>query len=204
MLFFTECAKIEQQSPPLTNPQTEATPIDQMSASQFPSLTEQDLKRLDERFPEHQRSVLQNAEQIDVFELADCMHNPTKSGPDDQGLWPINSGKFQNCEVSRHAKVSDAGEKKELVEGILYSISSGYGAACFSPRHGVRAIYNSERIEMLICFECENFEGAPEFRTVTNFAGDRVGPSEKFSGGFSTAVKPLFERILLNASPKSK
>lgn len=137
MLLFIGCARIEQQSPPpLTNQQTEATPIAQMSASEFPSLAKQDLIRLDERFPEHQRGILQNAKHIDLFEIRDCLYSPVNGVPDNQGLWPIERSKFQNCQVSRHTRVSDDGERKELVEGILYSVgSSGNGAACFSPRH---------------------------------------------------------------------
>jgi len=197
------CSGAKQPSPPpTTNERTEATSIPQTSAYGFPQLSDQDLKRLDERFPKRQREVLQNAERIDVYEV-----NVTfaEGCPSDQDLSPIENNKFQGCRVTRQARVSDPDQRKELVEAIIYSIgSSGNGMACFGPRHGIRAVHNEERIELLICFECENFRGAPEARSVTNFAGDRVGPSEKFAGGFSPAAKPLFERILSKASSKRR
>src|SRR5205814_192635 len=101
--------------------------------SAFPALNEQDLKRLDERFPKRQREVLQNAQRIDVYGFEQCGISFY-----DEELSPVEPGKFQGCPVLRHAKVSDPELRKELIEGILYSIgSSGNGNACFGPRHGI-------------------------------------------------------------------
>lgn len=198
------CSTAQQQTqPPPANERTFPTASTQTTAS-FSPLNEQDLKRLDERFPSRQREVLQNALSIDVYEFDDRF--PIKDKSNALGLWPIEKNKFQGYGVSRHARVSDNEQRKELVEGLLYSIgSSGNGMACFGPRHGIRAVHKGERIELLICFECENFQGAPTFGSpVTDFAGNRVEPSEKFSGGFSPAVEPLFERILSRASSKPR
>jgi hypothetical protein len=129
---------------------------------------------------------MQSAQFIDVYEIEQC-------GATGYELSPLEKGRFQGCRVLRHAKVSDPEERKELIEGLLYSIgSSGNGNACFSPRHGIRASHGGERIELLICFECEIFQGAPSSKAVA-FDGSY---SENFGGGFSTASQELFERIL--------
>lgn len=202
---MTGCLGAQQQSPPPPNNEsTEATPIPQTSAAGFPPLSEEDLKRLDERFPKRLREVLQNAKHIDVFELGECLFSPVASNSNSRAPSPIEKNKFQGCRISRRARVSDPEPRKELVEGILYSIGSGHGNACFTPRHAIRAVHNGERIELEICFECENFQGWPEQQEVKNFAGDIVVPWEKFSGGFSSATKPLFERILSKASSRRR
>jgi hypothetical protein len=202
IVVLVGCSVEPQQSPPPpSNERAEATPLPQTTASEFPPLNEQDLLRLDQRFPTRQRGVLQNAKHIDVYEVDVTF---TKGCPREQELLPIEKNKFQGCRVSRHARVSDPEQRKELIDAILYSIgSSGNGNACWGPRHGIRAVHNEERIELLICFECENFRGAPEapFRS----AGDEVGPpSEKFSGGFSPVSAPLFEKILSKTSSKRR
>lgn len=173
------CSEAQREiQPPATNEQADATPEPQASQSSFPLLNAQDLKRLDERFPKRQNEVLQNAQRIDVYEIEQC-------GAMGQELWPVEKGKFQGCRVLRHAKVSDLEQRKELIESILYSIgSSGNGNACFGPRHGIRASHNGERMELLICFECENFRGVTR------------SDSETFGGGFSPASEKLFERVL--------
>lgn len=205
ILAIIACSEAQQRSPPPppTNEQTESTPASQTSASGIPPLTEQDSVRLEERFPKRQREVLQNAKHVDVYELGDCQF-PEKGGPNDQGLWPIEKNKFQGCRVLRRARVSDPAERKGLVDTILYSIGSSHmGNACFWPRHGIRAVHDGQLIELLICFECENFKGAPVFRSgsLRDPAGNWIGPpTEKFSGGFSPAAEPLFERILSRKS----
>ncbi len=191
------CSTADQQTqPPPAYERAGPTASPQTSVFGFPPLSEQDLKQLDERFPSRQRDVLQNASSIDVYEFNDRFTMKDKSNA--HGLWPIEKNKFQGYGVSRHARVSDSEQRKELVAGIRYSVgSSGNGNACFGPRHGIRAVHKGERIELLICFECENFRGSPTFgSSVTDFAGNRVEPSERFGGGFSPAVEPLFERIL--------
>ena len=193
VLFFVAfavigCSEAQRETqPPATNELTDATPAPQASQSSFPLLNEQDLKRLEERFPKRQRQVLENAQRIDVYEIKPCLAMLREE------LLPVERGKFQGCPVLRHAAVTDSEPRKELTGGILYSIGSSHGMmACWSPRHGIRASSNGERVELIICFECENFRGEPHSHGVT-FAGEY---SETFGGGFSRASEELFERIL--------
>ncbi len=204
VIVLAGCAITEQNSPPTpSNERTEATPVSQKSDSGVPLLNEQDLKRLDERFPKRQLEVLQNAKQIEVYEVDVTF---TQGCPSDQELLPIKKNEFQGCRVLRHARVSDPEERKEFVDTVIYSIASWPNSnACWGPRHGIRAVHNEERIELLICFECENFRGAPTYgsSSVKDVAGNYVGGNrERFGGSISPEIEPLFERILSKASKK--
>lgn len=149
--------------------ETKSTP------AQVPRPTESDADRLDKRLPKRTRDLLQLASRLEVFEIEPCLASFT--------LRPLESDKFLGCKVIRSSVVTDPEEKEQLLNVLLQAISSaGSGMACFTPRHGVRAVNNADRIEMIICFECENFRG--------------VSTVESFGGALSTAPEGLFEQIL--------
>ena len=143
-----------------------------------------DMARLEERFPKGAREIMEAADRIRVYELKECgfsVFTPT--------LTPIEKNKFQGCTLDRQTEVRDQKLRKELVERIWHAIaSSGNGNACFEPRHGIRAEHDGRRVELIICFECENFRGVS---TVGNFGG----------GFFATGVEEFFERILSRKRP---
>lgn len=171
------CTNAEQQNQnPRANNEKIVTPTPVPFPFDFPRLNEEEVKHLNEKFPENLRTILENAEKIQVFETQVC-----HAGYE---LLPIEKGQFQGCKVLRRATVSDPELKKKLVEGILYSIGAGksWRTACFDPQHGIRAEYRGERIELLICFGCYGFRG------VTKNAG--------FGGGYTFASERIFETIL--------
>lgn len=148
----------------------------QSTANGFQSLTEKNLKRLDERFPKRGREILENTQRIEVYETEVCALKGYT-------LLPIEKYRFQGCKVLRRADVTDPALRKQLVEQIVVAIgTSDSGAACFDPRHGVRAKHGGRRVELLICFECSNFRG--------------VSNEDSFAGGFSADVEEMFEQIL--------
>lgn len=202
-LVLLGCAVTEQTIPPvLSNVQTEATPLLHIPDSGPPPLNEEEIERLKERFPSKQLEVFKNADQINVYEV-DVTFTP--SCPSSEELPPIQKNKFQGCRVLRHTRITDAQKLKEFVDAVFYSIGSWHsGNACWSPRHGVRAVKGDQRVELLICFECENFRGAPAFGPplVRTFDGNYIGGRERFGGGISPAIEPLFETILSKASQR--
>lgn len=206
LIIFVGCSGGEQVtlSSPSGEP-AEPTPVTQTSDSVATPLNEQDIVQLKERFPSRQLEVLKNAKHVDVFEIAECLTDSATGKPNEHGLWPIEKNTFQGCLVSRQARVSDSEERKEFVDAVIYSIASwGNGNACWGPRHGIRVVHNEERIELLICFECENFRGAPAFGAplVRTFDGNYIGGRERFGGGFSPEIEPLFEKILSRVSKR--
>jgi hypothetical protein len=79
--------------------------------------------------------------------------------------------------------VKDAALKRQLLDALYYGIGkSGGSAMCFYPRHGIRGIYNGEKVELAICFQCQNYRGAAKSGT--------------FGGGFSNAPKEFFDYLL--------
>jgi hypothetical protein len=184
LIFGVSCAqnKIHSQQQPLPT-QEVLTPTVTPTPFSFPKLPVSESSRLDERLPKKARSVLEQAEQIELFELK---FNMQCLSPE---LEPIQANKFQGCDYTKKAVITDVSLKKQILDGLFYAVgSSDSGAMCFTPRHGLRAIYKDKRVELIICFQCGNFRGASSV--------GRVG------GGMSSAWKELFEQVLANSKEK--
>jgi hypothetical protein len=130
----------------------------------------------DRGFPTQIRDVLEKAERIQLFETEVC--TPGKG----ETLTPKVKGRLQDCKVLREGDVTEPEERKRLVDEIRVAIETGAASACFDPRHGVRAEHNGKRVELLICFECNNYRGASE--------------EDSFAGAFSSSAEELFKQIL--------
>lgn len=67
---------------------------------------------------------------------------------------------FHSYMVLGQTSVTDAQARTRLLtalyEGI--SLSDGSAAACFNPRHGIRAIMKERTVDLVICFECQSLE----------------------------------------------
>jgi len=88
-------------------------------------------------------------EQADQFELLALSPTSTKS---DQS--------FHGYAVLGAAKISQTDTRRRLVSALRQSMreSDGTLAACFHPRHGIRATRNGKQVDLVICFECLSFE----------------------------------------------
>ena len=173
--FSVACSSIQSGSTPNSSQKGNAVVENSSTSAQVPRPTESDVERLDRRLPKRSRDLLEFANQLEVFEVEPCVATHT--------LKPIERGRFLGCKVTRRAIVTDPREKEQFLKVLFQAVTSeGSGMACFTPRHGVRALNKAERIEMLICFECENFRGVSTF--------------ESFGGALSTAPEKLFEDIL--------
>lgn len=67
---------------------------------------------------------------------------------------------FHGYEILGHAPLNDEVARGELVELVLRGVqeSDGTVAACFNPRHGIRAVKEGKVLDMLICYECLQIE----------------------------------------------
>ena len=63
---------------------------------------------------------------------------------------------FHGYEVLGRAEVTDPAVRRRVVELIARGVDANDGsvAACFNPRHGVRAEGDGGRVDLVICFEC--------------------------------------------------
>ncbi|MEZ6018150.1 MAG: hypothetical protein R3F49_23800 [Planctomycetota bacterium] len=63
---------------------------------------------------------------------------------------------FHGYRVLGRALVSDVATRTQLLDAIGRACreNDGRSAACFAPRHGVRAITEGHTVDLLICFQC--------------------------------------------------
>ena len=124
------------------------------------------------------RAVLEGAEQFELLSI-----NPDRRAPK-------ASDNFHGWNVLGRTTVKDANIRKKLVAAFRKGVEENDGvvAACFNPRHGIRATFEGKSVDLVICFEC--------FQT------------EVYAGGFSSERKllntnspePAFDGVLKAAS----
>lgn len=63
---------------------------------------------------------------------------------------------FHGYAVLGRKPVADAARRRELIELVFEGVgaSDGRVAYCFNPRHGLSFRRGSERVDLVICFEC--------------------------------------------------
>lgn len=64
---------------------------------------------------------------------------------------------FHDYLVLGRTEIKDPRRKAELLAALYRGVEDRRAspAACFNPRHGIVAIAETNRVELLICFECE-------------------------------------------------
>jgi hypothetical protein len=67
---------------------------------------------------------------------------------------------FHDHRVLGRTEIKDPKRKRELLAALYSSVEKyrGSAAACFNPRHGIVATAGTNRVELLICFECASGE----------------------------------------------
>lgn len=108
--------------------------------------------------PEAALAILDKAEQLEVWSL-----DPVERGAKDD---------FHGWKVLGKTSVKNADTGKPLMSALKKGIadSDGIAAACFNPRHGVRAIVDGKTVDLVICFECfslQVFEGDKKHSVLT-------------------------------------
>jgi hypothetical protein len=98
-----------------------------------------------EKLPDSTVAVL---EQADQFELLALDPVPTKS-----------DHSFHGYAVLGAAKISQIDTRRRLISALRRSMRENHGtlAACFNPRHGIRATRNGKQADLVICFQCLSF-----------------------------------------------
>jgi hypothetical protein len=99
------------------------------------------------------------------------------------------SEQFHNHRVLGQTEIKDSKRKWELTTALIEAVERDrdvkYGFSCFNPRHGIRAIAETNTIDLLICFECGTIE---EF-----------GNSGEGSSPLNPGPRDLFNRTLTEA-----
>lgn len=63
---------------------------------------------------------------------------------------------FHDWKILGKTSIEDAGQRKQLVSALQNGVAESFGAAaaCFNPRHGIRALHEGKTVDLVICFEC--------------------------------------------------
>jgi hypothetical protein len=98
---------------------------------------------------------------------------------------------FHNHALLGQTEIKDAKRKNELLSALYGAVYDYQGRlyGCFDPRHGIIAIAGTNRVELVICFECERVQ---EFVN-SNESGCliRNTPREIFNRTLTEAGVPL-------------
>ena len=116
-------------------------------------------------------AILDEAERIDLYSLEPV---PEKKPENTLRGWGI-LGKV---------RLDDVKARNQVLTALKENVGRGTGAACFWPRHALRASLQGKTVDVLICFECGwvyVYDEDREERTVVTI--DR-------------AARPVFDKIL--------
>jgi len=100
-----------------------------------------------EPFSEEASRVLRSPDQLELLTLHPYPHESPPLDPEED---------FHGYRVLGRARLVGAQVQQDLLELIREGVrrSDGTAAACFNPRHGVRAVRGDEAVELVICYEC--------------------------------------------------
>ena len=128
------------------------------------------------RLPDAIATVLARADRFELLSL-----EPSE-GPTHE------RGHFWGWRVLGSAVVTTA-ERDELVSALERGIAEnrGWVAACFDPRHGIRASFGGSSVDLVVCFECSSM----------NLYQD----GKQFDSLLVTgSPQPVFDRVLTSAA----
>src|SRR5262249_42133996 len=91
------------------------------------------------------RAILDKAQQYELISL-----DPSREGDDK------DKDKFHGWKVLGQTAFKDADLRKKVLDALVKGIqeNDGIAAACFNPRHGLRAVHDGKTVDLVICFEC--------------------------------------------------
>ena len=132
------------------------------------------------------RAILDQSEKLVLVSI-----DPTPLRRDEK----INKNKsFHYHAVLGQTEITDAKRKGELLSA-LYGAAYEYQGrlyGCFDPRHGIIAVAGTNRVELVICFEChlvEEFVNSNESRCLIHDS-----PREIFNRALTEAGVPLAKK----------
>lgn len=109
-----------------------------------------------------------------------------------------NHEKFHNYPVLGKFQVKDQKLKEQLLAAFYKGVEDGdkeEAAACFNPRHGIRAQHNGKTVDLVICFECHQFEMYPQRkRGYDRYVPITNSPQDTFDRALRSANVPLGHR----------
>jgi hypothetical protein len=103
--------------------------------------------------PADARSVLESADRLVLYSL-DPLRDIERT--DDERAKPFDGEMLRDWRVLGKVEISDRKQIERLSEAFKSEVqnSDGSVAACFWPRHAIRATRDGKEAEFILCFEC--------------------------------------------------
>ncbi len=100
--------------------------------------------------------ILQKAESLEVYSLNPDPLDVKPGAKREEGKEEL----FHDWPVLGKTTVKNADKGKSLLTALQKGIAEneGVAAACFNPRHGVRATLEGKTVDLVICFECYSLQ----------------------------------------------
>jgi hypothetical protein len=91
---------------------------------------------------------LEHADRLEVLSLDPQLHLQAAEGD------------FHGYKILGTVVIADSETRKKLISSFEQAVAEndGVSAACFNPRHGIRAARNDKHADFVICFECDQVE----------------------------------------------
>lgn len=104
---------------------------------------------LDGRLSSAAQELLQDADELEIMALHPSPHS--EAGKPTDGV-----DDFHGYKILGRAAIGATAEQDEVIGHLYRGIidSGGIVAACFNPRHGIRATRGKESVDFVICYEC--------------------------------------------------
>lgn len=131
------------------------------------------------------RQILDTSEQFVLLSLEPVYPNQPSTE---------TSEKFHNYPILGGTEIKDPKQKTELLDALYKGIAESDDAiaACFNPRHGIRAVSGTNWIELVICFECSYMQ---EYGSGSgDGASTTKSPTETFNRALRQAGLPITTR----------
>ena len=126
-------------------------------------------------FPGDSRHVLENSQRLTLYLLS--------PSPE---LQAQRKELFHDYPVLGKTQIADTKTRAKLLATFNDGMARAeVAAACFSPRHGIRAVQGGKSVDVVICFECLNFYVYAE--------------GMKGSGMITNAPRATFDQVLSEA-----
>lgn len=105
--------------------------------------------RVEREVHDQAREILEHPEAMTIYALHPNRHS-------DEGKPTSAADSFHDYRILDRAEVT-AADERSLLTSLVYrgiNASDGTVAACFDPRHGIRAVKDSHSVDLVICYEC--------------------------------------------------
>ncbi len=105
--------------------------------------------RIGDRLPKTALDVLRSPDSMEILALHPFPHEAEGKPADEESS-------FHGYRILGRAMVPVAADRTHIVDLVIRGIeeSDGTVAACFNPRHGIRARSGDREIDLVICYEC--------------------------------------------------